>query len=146
MARTYNLDPGYVTIPEANKIVQRILNIIDLGDKSLYNKILNDAKKGLFGGKKYGSRMYQVKREDITQYAEECLQKEKLKLFNIEVVSDVNNFEKSFNHINLDTKTAKNLEYYLESLRFHNIISEEIYHNAKKNIIMRVNMSTLNHV
>jgi hypothetical protein len=138
LTRTYHVDPGYVTIPEANKIVLRILNIIDQGDKSHYNKILSGAKKGLYGGKKYGSRMYQVKREEIVQYAEESLQKEKLKLFNIEIVSVVNTNNKT-----IDIKTAKNLEYYLETLRFHDIITEEMYHSAKKNIMMRVNLSAI---
>ena len=38
---------------------------------SHYNKILNGAKKGMFGSKKHGTRMYQVRKEDIIQYAAE---------------------------------------------------------------------------
>jgi hypothetical protein len=56
LTRTYHVDQGYVTIPEANKIVLRILNIIDRGDKSHYKRIYSGTKKGLYGGKKYGSR------------------------------------------------------------------------------------------
>ena len=107
MSKTFHLDPGYVTVPDANKIVMRILNIFDHNDKSHYNKILNGAKKGLFGGKKHGSRMYQVKEEAIKQYAEECLQSEKLKLFDIEVAPDLKAIEKSKNLTTMITKPQK---------------------------------------
>lgn len=72
MSKNYHLDPGYVTIPDANKIVLRILKITNQNNKSHYHNILAGAKQGLYGGKKHGKRMYQVRREDIIQYAEKC--------------------------------------------------------------------------
>ncbi|MDQ0246161.1 hypothetical protein J2S09_003748 [Bacillus fengqiuensis] len=129
-----------MTIPEANKIVLRILNIFDKEDKSHYNKILAGAKKGMFGGKKHGSWMYQVRKEDIIQYAEECLRSEKLNLFNFQLVLDPKELDRTNNLSTINSGTAKNLYLYLKSLRFHEIISEEIFQQAEKNIIMRVNM------
>jgi hypothetical protein len=136
----YHLEPGYVTVPDANKMVLSILKMVGHEDKSHYYKILNGAKKGLFGGKKYGSRMYQVRKEDIRLYAEECFQTEKLKLFNFEIVSDLESINK--NH-NIDKRTANELLNYLISLRFYQIISEEVFDKARKKVIMRVNISVL---
>ncbi|MDR4947196.1 hypothetical protein [Neobacillus cucumis] len=146
MAKTFHLDPGYVTVPEANKIVLRILNVFDHEDKSHYNKILNGAKKGMFGGKKHGTRMYQVRKDDIIQYAEECLRDEKLKNFNIELVPDLKAIENSKNLTKINNKTSKILHYYLTYLRFHEIISEDVFHQAEKNIILRVNMNAFTKV
>ncbi|MED1472669.1 hypothetical protein [Bacillus salipaludis] len=142
MSKTYHLDPGYVTVPEANKIVLRILKIINQDDKSHYNKILNGAKRGLFGGKKHGTRMYQVRKEDIIQYAEECMQEEKSKLFDIEVASDLKAIENSKNLTTIDHKTWKVLYYYLTYLKFHEIISEDVFRQAEKNIVLRVKINT----
>ncbi|KMY50981.1 hypothetical protein [Peribacillus loiseleuriae] len=64
-------------MPDANKIVLRMLGIVNQNDKSHYYKLLNGEKEGLFGRKKYGKRMYQVRRKDIIQYAEKCFQNEK---------------------------------------------------------------------
>ncbi|WP_102344804.1 hypothetical protein [Bacillus sp. Marseille-P3661] len=82
MPRNFNLDPGYITVPKANKIVLQILRTVDQHENSHYSKILRRAKIGLLGGKKHGKRMYQVRKKDIMQYAEECLKVEQLKLFN----------------------------------------------------------------
>ncbi|HZG72369.1 MAG TPA: hypothetical protein VEY51_12610 [Chondromyces sp.] len=79
--RTYHLDPGYVTIPEATRIVTRMLCITNKDDRVHYKKILRGAKKGWFGGKMHGKRMFQVRRRDIIQYAEELLEAEKFNLF-----------------------------------------------------------------
>jgi hypothetical protein len=136
----YHLEPGYVTVPDANKMVLSILKMVGQEDKSHYNKILIGAKKGLFGGKKYGSRMYQVRNEDIRLYAEECLQTEKLTLFNFEIVSNLEFLNKNQN---IDKRLANELLNYLISLRFYQIISEEIFDSARKKIIMSVNLSVL---
>lgn len=81
MTRHYNLSPGYITIPTAAKIVLRILDIKNKDDQSYYKKILSGAKKGWFGGKMHGKRMFQVRKKDIFQYAEELLFAETYNLF-----------------------------------------------------------------
>ncbi|MGG5255378.1 hypothetical protein ACQYAD_18285 [Neobacillus sp. SM06] len=141
MVKKYHLDPGYVTIPEANEIVLRILRIVNKGDKSHYNKILEGAKKGIFGGKKHGSRMYQVRKDDIVQYAEECLQNEKANLFNVEIAP--NEIEKLESMPNIDNNTASRLYYYLKSLRFYEIISQDIFQKGEKRIIMSLNFGKI---
>ncbi|XJZ27034.1 hypothetical protein ACF5W4_17185 [Bacillota bacterium Lsc_1132] len=143
MVKKYHLNPGYVTIPEANEIVLRILRIVNKGDKSHYNKILEGAKKGLFGGKKHGSRMYQVRKDDIVQYAEECLQNEKENLFNLEIASDENEIEQLGNTPNIDNNTAARLYYFLKSLRFYEVISHDIFQKAEKKIIMSLNFGKI---
>ncbi|MGJ7922530.1 hypothetical protein [Neobacillus sp. LXY-4] len=80
MTRNYHLDPGYITIPSASKIVRQKLGIVT-DEKFYYIKILNGAKKGWFSGKMHGRRMFQVRRNEIIQYAEELLQAEKYNLF-----------------------------------------------------------------
>ncbi len=141
--KKYHLDPGYVTIPEANEIVLRILRIVNKGDKSHYYKILEGAKKGLFGGKKHGSRMYQVRKDDIIHYAEECLQSEQRNLLNLEIVSDETEIEKLGNMPNIDTNTAAKLYYYLKSLRFYQIISQDIFQRAEQKIILSLNFGKI---
>jgi hypothetical protein len=86
LARTYHLDPGYVTIPTATKIVLRKLAIGTKNDKTYYKKILSGAKKGWFGGKMHRKRMFQVRKKDIHQYAEELLAAEKFNLFTFDKV------------------------------------------------------------
>ncbi|MCP3740824.1 hypothetical protein [Rossellomorea sp. BNER] len=138
--KNFHLDPGYVTVPEANKIVLRLLRITNQSNKSYYNKILNGAKQGRFGGKKHGKRMYQVRREDIIQYAEKCLQSEQLQLFDIELVPNLHEFEAKQKLQPIDSSTAKNIHYYLKYLKFHEIISEETFLNGERNLVMRVKM------
>jgi hypothetical protein len=144
MVKQFNLDPGYVTIPEANRIVLRILKVFNKDDKSHYNKILDAAKKGIFSGKKYGSRMYQVRRDDIIQYAEETLRSEQLDLFNLEIVSDKDKIGKLGNLTDIDQNTGGKLYFYLKSLRFHGIISQDTFQKSEKNIILRLNMGKIN--
>lgn len=79
--RKYHLEPGYITIPDANKIVLRILRIVNQKDQTHYRKILAEAKKGLYGGRKYGERIYTVRKKDIIQYAEELLREEQKSYF-----------------------------------------------------------------
>ncbi|WP_147535476.1 hypothetical protein [Bacillus marasmi] len=79
MSRNYHLDHGYITIPTASKIVINKLGIID-DNQSHYVKILNGAKKGWFGGKMHGKRMFQVRKDEIIQYANEL---EKLETYNL---------------------------------------------------------------
>ena len=145
MVKTFNLDPGYVTIPEANKIVLRILNVYNKDDKSHYNKILDAAKKGLFGGKKYGSRMYQVLRNDIIQYAERTLRNEKLDLFNLEIVTDTDKVRNLENLPDIDQNTGSKLYFYLKSLRFHGIITQDTFQKSENNIILRLKVGKINH-
>lgn len=142
MAKTYHLDPGYITVPEANRIILRILKIINKDNKSHYNKILAGAKKGLFGGKKYGTRMYQVRREDIIHYAQKCLQNEQLQLFDIEETS-FKEFEEQNKLLLIDQSTARNIHYYLKYLKFHRIISDEAFRQGEKTLVMRVKMKNL---
>lgn len=80
MSRVYHLDAGYITIPAASKIVHHFLEIVH-EDKSHYIKILSGAKKGWFGGKMYGRRMFQVSREEIIKYAKELQLAEQYNLF-----------------------------------------------------------------
>ncbi|RSK28827.1 hypothetical protein EJF36_19180 [Bacillus sp. HMF5848] len=135
MVRKYNLDPGYITVPEANQIVLRVLRIVNKNDKSHYNKILAGAKKGLYGGKKYGSRMYQVRKEDIIEYAEKQLQNEQLQLFDIKVTTSLEEHDNIVQAI--DPTTAKNLYIYLRHLLFHKVISEAIFHECERKIVIR---------
>ena len=88
MARNYHLEPGYITIPTASKIVQSVLEIVHDEDNSLYLKILSGAKKGWFGGKMHGRRMFQVRQEEIIQYAKELQQEEKYNLFTFQSVAN----------------------------------------------------------
>jgi len=143
MTKHYHLEPGYVTIPEANKIVLRILRIVDINEKSHYTKILTAAKKGLYGGKKYGSRMYQVRRQDIIQYAERHLQTEQLELFNIDLATNLVEVEMKSKLPSIDTNTAKKMHYYLKYLKFHEIISDEAFQNAEKQLIIRLKMKEI---
>jgi hypothetical protein len=85
LSRKYHLDAGYITIPAATKIVLKFLDI-KIDDKSHYLKILRGAKKGWFGGKMHGKRMFQVSREEILQYANQLQQTEKYNLFTFEEI------------------------------------------------------------
>lgn len=87
MSRNYHLDAGYITIPTASKIVRRFLDI-PRDDKSHYIKILSGAKKGWFGGKMHGRRMFQVRREEIIQYAKELQLAETYNLFTYDRVGN----------------------------------------------------------
>ncbi|MCT2537106.1 hypothetical protein NC661_05955 [Aquibacillus koreensis] len=78
--RLYNVDPGYVTITEASEIVSQLLRLTDKESNTYKIKIREDAKKGLFGGKKYKKRMYQVKRADIIQYAQDIKRQEQVEI------------------------------------------------------------------
>jgi hypothetical protein len=88
LARNYNLDPGYITIPTASKIVQSVLGIVHDENFSHYLRILSGAKKGWFGGKMHGRRMFQVRQVEIIQYAKELQHAEKYNLFTYETVSN----------------------------------------------------------
>ena len=82
MMRNYHLDPGYITIPHAARIVNGMLGTTDKKErKQQYVKILRGAKKGWFGGKMHGRRMFQVYRNDILQYGKELVEAEKYNLF-----------------------------------------------------------------
>lgn len=143
MGKNYNLDPGYVTIPEANDIVKRMLGIVHKEDKTHYNKILKGAKKGLFGGKLHGKRMYQVRKADILQYAEELIEAEKIKLFHIDLASDHNDVNRLSELPMIDHQTARKLYYYLKTLNFHEIISPEIYQNAERELMLRIKVGRI---
>ncbi|ARK32421.1 hypothetical protein [Halalkalibacter krulwichiae] len=144
MARNYHLDPGYMTVPEANKMVLTMLRITNQDDKTHYRKILSAAKKGQLGGKKYGTRMYQVRKKDIEEYAINCLQEEQIKLFDIEVVDNLDTIHAQSKLPTIDQKTAGNIHYYLRYLRFHDIISEDTYGEGEKKLIMRLKIKELN--
>ena len=138
MGRNYQLDPGYVTIPEASDIVKRMLGIVNKEDKTHYNQILKGAKKGLYGGKLHGKRMYQVRKADIVQYAEELLEAEKIKLFQFEMATDATEIN-SLNELPMiDQTTVQKLYYFLKTLRFHEIISHENYQNAERQLMLRM--------
>jgi hypothetical protein len=92
LVRHYHLNAGYITIPTASKIVLEVLGIVE-DDKSHYKKILSGAKKGWFGGMMHGRRMFQVRRKDIIQYAEELLEAEKYNLFSLDVFANSNEHE-----------------------------------------------------
>lgn len=141
MAKNFHLDPGYVTVPDANKIILRMLRITNQNDKSHYLKILNGAKKGLFGGKKHGKRMYQVRKEDIIQYAEECIQNEQLQLFDIELATSLNEIDARSRLPMIDNNTANQIHYYLRYLKFHGIISDDAFRKGEKNLVMRVKLN-----
>jgi len=142
MGRNYHLDAGYITVPEANQIVLRMLRIVNQDDKSHYNKILEGAKKGQFGGKKYGKRMYQVIEDDIKQYAKKLLQKEQLQLFDIDIVTNLDNGLNVKLPI-IDKSTAKKIKYYLTYIKSYQIISEEAFQTGQKNLQMRERMREL---
>lgn len=146
MGRNYNLDPGYVTIPEAANIVKRMLGIVKKEDKTHYNTILRGAKKGWFGGKTHGKRMYQVCRKEIIQYAEELLKAERFNLFNFDISTDSKEIERISKLSEIDQETARKLYYYLKTLRFHDIISADIYQNAEKMLMLRMDMSRITYV
>jgi hypothetical protein len=137
MTRHYHLDPGYITIPEANDVVKRILKIANQNDKTHYHIILEGAKKGKFGGKKHGKRIYQVLREEIIQYANEFLQEEKLKLFNIEVIKSLDHIMGKENTI-IDKNTANRIYTCLKYLKLNEIITDEAYQHGERTLIQRV--------
>lgn len=85
MPRRYHLDPGYVTIPEAANIVKKMLGIYNQEEQNHYTFILRGVKKGWFGGKMHGKRMFQARRKDIIQYGEELIEAEKFNLFNLDI-------------------------------------------------------------
>lgn len=143
MGKNYNLDPGYVTIPEANDIVKRMLGIVHKEDKTHYNKILKGAKKGLYGGKLHGKRMYQVRKADILQYAEELIEAEKIKLFHIDLASSYNEVNRLSELPMIDQQTARKLYYYLKTLSFHEIISPEIYQIAERELMLRIKVGRI---
>ncbi|GGM31715.1 hypothetical protein GCM10011351_17400 [Paraliobacillus quinghaiensis] len=143
MVRKYKTDPGYVTIPEANDIVRRMLRIVDKDDKTYYNKILEKAKHGAFGGKKYKKRMYQVRRKDIEQYAQELLKDQQLNLYDFEFTSNLNNVNKINNLHNIDSDTARNINSYLNYLKHFEIITEEAFQHGKRNLILLLELNKL---
>jgi len=140
MGKTYNLEPGYITVPEANRIVLTMLRITNLNEKSHYNKILKGAKQGMYGGKKHGTRMYQVRKKDIKEYALKCLQEEQLQLYKIEIVSG---FEEESTMPLIDNSTAKKIQYYLKYLKFYEIISDAAFQDGEKNLVLRLKMKEL---
>lgn len=146
LGRSYNLETGYITVPDANKIVLRVLGIVNKEDKTYYNKILSDAKKGKYGGKLHGKRIYQVRKDDIMQYAEELLHAEKLKLFKLEFAKNTEEVERLGKLPEIDSETAAKLYYYLRTLRFHEIISSGTHQNAEKQLMLRVSMGRFSHV
>lgn len=141
MSRKYNTDPGYVTIPEADEIVLRMLRFKNPNEKSHYNKILAGAKKGLFGGKKYGARMYQVQINAIKEYANECLKE--IDIMGIQTDLNFDIIEKSNELPMIDNSTAIKIEYYLKILKHYEIISDDMLKTSKKNLIMRLNMQKI---
>lgn len=143
MVKNYHLDPGYITVPEANRIVLNMLRITNRNEKKHYNKILAAAKQGLYGGKKHGTRMFQVRKTDIIEYAFSCLKDEQIQLYKIEVVQDINKFEGDSNLPLLDNSTAKNIQYYLKYLKVYGIISDEMYQEGERNLVMRIKVKGL---
>ncbi|WP_078429830.1 hypothetical protein [Alkalihalobacterium alkalinitrilicum] len=143
MSQKYHLESGYMTVPDANRMVLNMLRITNLNEKSHYKKILAGAKKGLFGGKKHGTRMYQVRKDDINEYVLKCLQEEQLKLFNIEVVKRLDEVEAENRFPLIDNSTAKNIQYYLKYLKFYGIISDETFQLSEKKLVLRVNLKEL---
>jgi len=139
--RKYHLDPGYITIPDANKIVLRILRIANQADQTHYRKILAGAKKGLYGGKKYGERIYTVLKKDIIQYAEELLQEEQKKLLHLTVAKDLKEIETHKNMPPINHVTAEKIRNSLTFLKFHTIISENVYRNGEQLLNMRLEIS-----
>lgn len=87
--------------------------------------------------------MYQVRRKDIIQYAEKCLHNEQLHLFDIELVTSLNKVKERNRLPMINKSTASNIHYYLSYLKFHEIISEEVFLRGEKNLVMRVKMKDL---
>lgn len=143
MVKKYHLDPGFITVPDANRIVLHMLRITNQKEKKHYNKILAGAKKGLFGGKKHGTRMFQVRQADVIEYAQKCLKDEQLKLYNIDVVRDFQKIETTNNLPLIDNSTVKNIQYYLKYLKIYGIITDEIFQEGERNLVMRVRMKEL---
>jgi len=84
--------------------------------------------------------MYQVRKKDIIQYAEECLQDERLQLFNLELVTHLKKVNTSNQLPMIDTSTANDIHYCLRYLKFYQIISEDTFRKGEKNPIMRIQM------
>lgn len=142
MTRHYNLDSGYITIPEANDVVKRILKIANQNDKTHYHIILEGAKKGQFGGKKHGKRIYQVLREEIIHYANELLKKETLKLFNIDIIKSIDDIIGKETTI-IDRNTANRIYNCLKYLKLNEIITDEAYQHGERTLIQRVQFQSL---
>lgn len=86
MGRNYHLDHGYITVPAASKIVLNTLGMVH-DEKSYYLRILSGAKRGWFGGKMHGRRMFQVRKDEIIQYATELELRENYNLFTFETAN-----------------------------------------------------------
>ena len=144
MARNYHLEPGYITVPQANEIVLTMLRIANRQEKKHYNRILAGAKKGEFGGKKHGSRMYQVREADIREYGIACLQEEQVQLFQIEIAQDTNKLDRDRQLPQIDQSTEINIQLYLHYLKHHSIITEEAFKDGERNLLMRIKLRDLN--
>lgn len=143
MVRKYDTDPGYVTVPEANRIVLRMLRITNQKDKSHYKKILEKAKKGSFGGKKYKKRMYQVRKDDIIEYAKSLLKDDQLKLYDIEIADNLYKVDKLSHVPRIDNQTALKIKHYLNYLKRYNIISDEAFHNGTNNLLLLLKVNKI---
>ncbi|WP_186579783.1 hypothetical protein [Aquibacillus kalidii] len=139
--RHYNVDPGYVTITEASEIVSNILRLTKQDSQTYKTTIREGAKNGLFGGKKYKKKMYQVKRADIYQFAHDLKREEQLALYNIEIAPNLDNINKTRKLPIIDTKTAQQIIYCIKYLRLQEIISDEVYQKAERNLILRTAIS-----
>ncbi|MDT8861800.1 hypothetical protein N0O92_16425 [Alkalihalobacillus sp. MEB130] len=143
MPKNYRLEPGYITVPEANKVVLNMLRITNQDETSHYKKILQGAKEGLYGGKKHGARMYQVRLKDIKEYALQCLETEQLQLYKIEVVKNLSKVEAEKHLPVVDNSTAKKIQYYLKYLMVYGIITEEMFEEGEKNLVLRLKMKRI---
>ncbi|WP_110113086.1 hypothetical protein [Bacillus sp. CGMCC 1.16541] len=137
MKRMYQTDKGYITLPEAASIVVKMLKVENKAEaQAHYQLLLNHAKAGLLGAKRFGTRMYQVKRDKIIQYAEELALEERINLFNIHLVENIQDLTQS-KEIIIDAKVADHLISSLQSLLIYKVIDEETYTNIEQDIIKK---------
>ena len=87
--------------------------------------------------------MYQVRKADILQYAEELIEAEKIKLFHIDLASSYNEVNRLSELPMIDQQTARKLYYYLKTLSFHEIISPEIYQIAERELMLRIKVGRI---
>jgi len=86
--------------------------------------------------------MYQVRKADILQYAEELIDAEKIKLFHIDLASD-NEINRLSEFPMIDQQTARKLYDYLKILSFHEIISPEIFQNTERELMLRIKVGRI---
>ncbi|MBM7703572.1 hypothetical protein [Metabacillus iocasae] len=137
MKRMYQTNKGFITIPEATRIMVKMLKVQSEKEaQAHYQELLDKAKLGMFGAKRFGTRMYQVKRDAIIEYAEECALEERINLFNIHLVENIQDIAQSKEMI-MDAKVADHLISSLQSLLIYKVIDEEAYTKMEQDIVQK---------